>query len=195
MRAFEGNTYRAGRLSGCLLLIGGLPFLAIGLCGLIAVGLESWYFFGLFFAAGLFAVVLGLEAPSRRLVVDGHGITQTFWFGAYHEKMPWETIESWLATAYDITPELDSKVWASLYPGETPWFRPVLLGHDGSFTGKAALFRIQGRRWPVRIQDSEQWDPNFDAFLADVRTWIQSKEIAVPELCSKVLKPKTAGNT
>lgn len=180
----EGTSYRAGRLSGILPLIAGLPFLAFAGCGLLATGLESWYFFQLFFAGGAFAVVLGLEIPSRRLYVNGHGFVRTFWFGAYRVITAWESVESWLATPYDITPELVSKVWTTLYPSGASAIRPVLLGDDGSFTGKAALFRVRGQRWPILVQDFENWHPNFETFLTDVRRWIDSKELRIPELCS-----------
>jgi hypothetical protein len=175
----EPKVFRPRRSRGIFVLIAGSFFSAFGLCGMIAIGWESWYFYGLFMAWGGFIAALGWVVLCRRVLVDARGITRTFWFGNVETRIPWEAIESWLVSPCGVTGEQEEEAWAKLYPGTTRGIRPVLLDGD-SFTFQAAMFRVQGERWPITVYDVEVWRPSFDAFLEDIRAHIGEKEIVIP---------------
>ena len=175
----ERREYHASRLCGLIPLIAGFPVMMFGIFGLVIVGLESWYFFGMFAAVGGLFFLVGCDLPLQRLIVDDRGITRISTFGTLKLHILWEDIESWWAGPYDVTPQLARRIWAGLYPGDTRLFRPAILEEDGSFTGRAMLLRVRGKRWPILIQNYQKWRPSFDLLVADVRVQIANKEIVI----------------
>lgn len=176
----ERKVYRSRRVRGGFVLLCGIPFLAVGLCGLIAGGRETWFFFGLFVVGGVLALALGYQVLTGKVIVDDNGISKCFRLGRVSSNISWIAIESWLVSPCDVTADQEQAIWAQLYPGATPEIRPIFLNVDDSFTFRAALFRVRGQRWPVVVYDVEAWRPDFNLFLEDVRAHIGDREVVLP---------------
>ena len=174
-RVVSQKVYRCRIALAVCFLFCSMPFGFIGFCGLSVVGLESWYFYGVFAALGLLAFACGWAMLHGQVIIDQHGITKIVWFRV-ERRFAWEDCQGWIVSKLNISSEKEQKVWVSLYPETPPEMRPVLLDGD-SFRFRAALFRVHGQRWPIVVYDTEAWRPSFDAFLGDVRAYIGQKEV------------------
>ncbi|MBI3408366.1 MAG: hypothetical protein HY040_08415 [Planctomycetes bacterium] len=193
--SIKRTVYRASRAYGIIALIIGLFVSEIGLAAFIHIGLESWYFFGLFIAGGAFVVALGwqmLLSPSVEL--DQNGITWILWFGVRKHHMEWDAIECWLVSPRELTAKHEEEVWAKLYPRDMPILRPGFLERaqwDGPV--RLAIFKVRGNRWPYAIDASEVCRPGFDAFIGDVRTYAGDKEMVIQILQNPTSQEQSEG--
>jgi hypothetical protein len=177
----EAKVYRAGRWSGLPYAFVAAWFLVIGVLGVFDQdsGLSCCFWIPVLLSAEL--VLLCIEVPFRRLVVDERGVTHRSCLGKTH--IPWEAVEAWLAVPPEIPKSsLEGKVWAAFYPADKRWARPTLLGGVGDNTDQEVIFRLRGQRWLAHVNNLEQWRPSFDVFVADIRARLPDKEIVIPGL-------------
>ncbi len=185
------NIYRAGLNAwwfGGLLFVSASPLALFGCCGLLAVGIESWYFYGFAAVLGGLFVGTGCALPFEKLVVDERGIAR---IGLFRSRacLPFDGIEAWLVSPAEVSAENIEMIWAALYPCVELDCTHLGLTEDGNFPGSTAIFRLRGTARPVVISDSLLWNPSFDLFLDDVRSHIGGKEIMIEGLHLPSPKP------
>jgi hypothetical protein len=170
--------YRTRSSHALACLFGAVPFLVIGLGGIVLMARERAEFAGrdgwaLAFlcgiaGTGLFGILAGFDLVFRQIAIDADGFVRRSLFGLRCVKFAWTEVDSWLTwPVKDTRPVPES---ANLFMKADRLVRPTPLG-------RAIVFRFRGKRPPLFVPEQEVSLPSFERFLADVRREVGVREI------------------
>jgi hypothetical protein len=178
------KVFAAPTAPAVLCFCGSIPFLIFGLAGLEVVGMESWYFFGMFAIGGIFGVAIAFMQIVTEIVVGPETLSFRL-CGWTSKSWKWDQIEAWASVEMEPSEEAKDEIWSQLkgQRNESLWRVPL----DG-FKSKGVVFRVAKSNWPLLIADSHFADP-FAAFVTALRERIGEREIKLQKSRSNVDEP------